>query len=135
MIPLAFDGLATMLSSRANRRNLPLSFFNELKRRKVVRVAIAYVVLAWLMAQVAEMLLEAFGSPDWVFKTLLALFLIGFPFALFFAWAFELTRDGLKRTEDVEAGSNTKYHPVRNTGLVLVGLLLDARPGRCGENR
>jgi TolB-like protein/tetratricopeptide (TPR) repeat protein len=76
------------------------------------------------MAQVAEMLLEAFGSPDWVFKTLLALFLIGFPFALFFAWAFELTRDGLKRTEDVEAGSNTKYHPVRNTGLVVVGLLL-----------
>ncbi len=89
-----------------------------------MRVAIAYVVLAWLMAQVAEMLLEAFGSPDWVFKTLLALFLIGFPFALFFAWAFELTRDGLKRTEDVEAGSNSKYHPMRNAALVLIGALI-----------
>jgi TolB-like protein/tetratricopeptide (TPR) repeat protein len=76
------------------------------------------------MAQVAEMLLEAFGSPEWVFKTLLALFLIGFPFALFFAWAFELTHDGLKRTEEVEAGSNTKYHPMRNTGLVVIGLLV-----------
>ncbi|HEY5774498.1 MAG TPA: hypothetical protein VIS57_00290 [Xanthomonadales bacterium] len=101
-----------------------MSFFNELKRRKVVRVAIAYLILAWLMAQVAEMLLEAFGSPAWVFKTLLGLFLIGFPFALFFAWAFELTRDGLKRTEEVEAGSNTKYHPMRNIGLVIIGLLV-----------
>ena len=54
------------------------------------------------------MLLEAFGSPAWVFKTLLGLFLIGFPFALFFAWAFELTRDGLKRTEEVEAGKHEK---------------------------
>jgi TolB-like protein len=76
------------------------------------------------MAQVAEMLLEAFGSPDWVFKTLLGLFLIGFPFALFFAWAFELTRDGIKRTEEVETGSNTHYHPMRNIGLVIIGLLV-----------
>jgi len=76
------------------------------------------------MAQVAEMLLETFGAPAWVFKTLLALFLIGFPFALFFAWAFELTRDGLKRTEDVEAGSNARYHPVRNIVLVVMALLV-----------
>ena len=101
-----------------------MSFINELKRRKVVRVAIAYVVLSWLMAQVAEMLLETFGAPDWVFKSLLVLFLIGFPFALFFAWAFELTRDGLKRTEDVEAGSNTKYHPFRNAALVVMAVLV-----------
>jgi len=112
------------LATPTQKRNLSLSFFNELKRRKVVRVAIAYLILAWLMAQVAEMLLEAFGSPEWVFKTLLGLILIGFPFALFFAWAFELTRDGLKRTEEVEAGSNTQYHPMRNTGLVVIGLLV-----------
>ena len=87
-------------------------------------MAIAYVILAWLMAQVAEMLLQTFGAPDWVFKTLLALFLVGFPFALFFAWAFELTRDGLKRTEDVEAGSNAKYHPIRNIALVVMALLV-----------
>ena len=60
-------------------------------------MAIAYVVLSWLMAQVAEMLLETFGAPAWVFKTLLSLFVIGFPFALFFAWAFEMTPDGLKK--------------------------------------
>lgn len=87
-------------------------------------MAIAYVVLSWLMAQVAEMLLETFGAPDWVFKTLLALFLIGFPFALFFAWAFELTHDGLRRTGEVEPGSNTNYHPVRNIALVVMALLV-----------
>jgi len=79
-----------------------MSFFIELKRRNVFRVAIAYVILAWLMAQVAELLLETFGAPDWVLKTLLSLFLVGFPFALFFAWAFELTPDGIKKEKDVD---------------------------------
>ena len=74
-----------------------MSFFEELKRRNVFRVAIAYIILSWLMAQVAELLLETFGSPDWVLKTLLALFLIGFPFAVFFAWAFEMTPEGIKK--------------------------------------
>ena len=87
-------------------------------------MALAYVILSWLMAQVAEMLLETFGAPDWVFKTLLALFLIGFPFALFFAWAFELTRDGLKRADEVEAGSNANFHPMRNIGLVVMAVLV-----------
>ena len=59
-----------------------MSLFDELKRRNVFRVAIAYIVLCWLMAQVAQLLLETFGAPDWVLKSLLALFLIGFPFAV-----------------------------------------------------
>ncbi len=79
-----------------------MSLFEELKRRNVFRVAIAYVILAWLMAQVAEMLLETFGAPEWVLKTLLVFFLVGFPFALFFAWAFELTPEGLKKEKDVD---------------------------------
>jgi TolB-like protein len=79
-----------------------MSFFEELKRRNVFRVAIAYVILSWLMAQVAELLLETFGSPDWVLKTLLVLFLVGFPFALFFAWAFEMTPEGIKKEKDVD---------------------------------
>jgi len=79
-----------------------MSFFEELKRRNVFRVAIAYIILSWLMAQVAELLLETFGSPEWVLKTLLALFLVGFPFALFFAWAFEMTPEGIKKEKDVD---------------------------------
>jgi hypothetical protein len=62
-----------------------LSFIEELKRRNVFKVAIAYVVLAWLTAQVAELLLGTFGAPDWVLKTLLMLLFIGFPFAMFFS--------------------------------------------------
>ena len=65
------------------------SFFNELKRRNVVRVGIAYVILCWLVVQVTEAVLPGFGAPEWIFKTLVFLLAIGFPFILIFAWAFE----------------------------------------------
>lgn len=103
-----------------------MTFLEELKRRKVVRVAIAYVVLAWLMAQVAELLLETFGAPAWVLKTLLALFLIGFPFALFFAWAFELTPDGVKRTSDADGDTAPPRHTRRSIAFVLTSLAVVA---------
>ena len=76
-------------------------FFNELKRRNVVRVGIAYVVVGWLVFQISEILFPVFGTPDWVFKTLVLLIALGLPFALIFAWAFELTPDGVKKTRDV----------------------------------
>jgi len=102
-----------------------LSFFSELKRRNVTRVAIAYLVLSWLMAQVAEMLLETFGAPAWVFKSLLALFVIGFPFALFFAWAFEMTPDGLKKEKDIDRGDQSvAKHSRRTLDLTIIGLLV-----------
>ena len=100
-----------------------MSFFSELKRRNVTRVAIAYLVLSWLMAQVAEMLLETFGAPAWVFKTLLALFVIGFPFALFFAWAFEMTPDGLKKEKDIDRDQPAAKHPRRKLDVAIIGLL------------
>ena len=103
-----------------------MSFFSELKRRNVTRVAIAYLVLSWLMAQVAEMLLETFGAPDWVFKTLLALFVIGFPFALFFAWAFELTPDGLKKEKDVDHTQPEAKQTRRKLDVTIIGLLVVA---------
>ncbi|MGH8035199.1 MAG: hypothetical protein ACREO9_08245, partial [Lysobacterales bacterium] len=87
-----------------------MSLLEELKRRNVFRVAIAYVVLSWLMAQVAELLLNTFGAPGWVLKSLLALLLIGFPFAVFFAWAFELTPEGLKKDKDVDRCQSSTAH-------------------------
>lgn len=72
-------------------------FFNELKRRNVVRVGIAYVLIAWLIAQVAELALDSFDAPAWVIKAVLLLLALGLPVALFFAWAFELTPDGIKK--------------------------------------
>lgn len=76
---------------RAKVRQMILVCGVNAKRRNVFRVAFAYVVLAWLMAQVAELLLDAFGAPPLALKTLFALLLVGFPIVVIFAWAFELT--------------------------------------------
>ena len=71
--------------------------FEELKRRNVFKVGTAYVVLAWLLAQITDVFLEPFGAPDWVIKTILLVLVSGFPLALFFAWAFEMTPEGIKK--------------------------------------
>jgi TolB-like protein/Flp pilus assembly protein TadD len=73
------------------------SFFTELRRRHVFKVAAAYVVTGWVVAQAAEFLLESFGAPQWVLQTLIILLVLGFPIALVLAWAFELTPAGLER--------------------------------------
>ena len=78
-----------------------MQLLTELKRRNVFRVAAAYAVTAWLVLQVADILLNNFGAPDWVFRTLAILFLIGFPITLVFSWAFEITPEGIKREQNV----------------------------------
>ena len=79
-----------------------MSLFAELKRRNVFRVGIAYVIVAWLLAQELELVLDSFGSPAWVMKTVLVLLAAGLPLALLFAWAFEMTPEGLKREAEVD---------------------------------
>jgi len=79
-----------------------MSLFAELKRRNVVRVGFAYIVISWLLAQVAEFAFENFGAPEWVLKTFVVVLLLGLPLVLFFAWAFELTPEGVKREKDVD---------------------------------
>ena len=101
-----------------------MSFFEELKRRNVFRVAIAYIILSWLMAQVAELLLDTFGSPDWVLKTLLALFLVGFPFALFFAWAFEMTPEGIKKEKDVDRSQSITPQTGHKLDRTIIAVLV-----------
>src|SRR5210317_1348038 len=84
------------------KRSQPLSFFSELNRRNVFKVGIAHIVVAWLVAQVLQLVFESFGTPDWVMKTVLVLLATGLPFALFFAWAFEITPEGIKREHEVD---------------------------------
>ena len=72
-------------------------FIEELRYRNVFRVAIAYIVAGWLIAQVADLAADAFGAPDWVMKMLIVTILMGLPVALFLAWAYELTPGGVKR--------------------------------------
>jgi TolB-like protein/Tfp pilus assembly protein PilF len=75
------------------------NFFAELKRRNVYKVAIAYGVVAWLVLQAASILFPTFEAPPWMMKVFVAVIALGFPIALIIAWAFELTPEGLKRTE------------------------------------
>ncbi len=109
------------------------SLFTELRRRNVFRVGAAYVVTAWLVAQVAELGLEAFEAPPWVLKVLLLALGIGFPIALVFAWAYELTPDGLKREREVDRSQSVTADTGRKLdrvtiaamGLVIAFLLAD----------
>jgi TolB-like protein len=77
----------------------PKSFFAELKRRNVYKVAIAYAVVAWLLMQIATQVFPFLEIPNWAIRLVITLIVIGFPIALVIAWAFELTPEGLKRTE------------------------------------
>jgi len=79
------------------------SFFAELKRRNVYKVAVAYAVVAWLLMQVASQIFPFFEIPNWVVRLVVLLLIIGFPIALIIAWAFETTPEGIKRTEAADA--------------------------------
>ncbi len=101
-----------------------MSLFQELKRRNVIRVAIGYAVLAWLVAQVADLFMEAFGAPDWALKTLLLLLLLGFPVAVFFAWAFEMTPEGIKREKEVDRSQSITSQTGRKLDRAIIGILV-----------
>jgi TolB-like protein/thioredoxin-like negative regulator of GroEL len=73
-----------------------MSFYSELKRRKVIKVAITYAAGAWIIAQVADLVIDNVGAPDWIIKAVLFLLLIGFPVALIFSWAYEVTPEGIR---------------------------------------
>src|SRR5437764_3730614 len=75
------------------------SFFAELKRRNVYKVAVAYAVVGWLLAQIATQIFPFLEIPNWVVRLVIVLIAIGFPIALVIAWAFEATPEGIKRTE------------------------------------
>jgi TolB-like protein len=81
----------------------PKGFFGELKRRNVYKVAIAYAVLAWLLIQIASQIFPFFEIPNWAVRFVVLAIIIGFPIALILAWAFELTPEGVKRTEAADA--------------------------------
>jgi TolB-like protein/Tfp pilus assembly protein PilF len=117
--------------TKVNSRN----FFSELKRRNVYKVAVAYAIIGWLLVQIATQVFPFFEIPTWAVRLVVLLVVIGFPIALVIAWAFELTPEGLQRTEDVDRGAQarTKSHAwiyVAIVGAILsVGLFLLGRYG------
>src|SRR6476646_4880078 len=78
-------------------------FFSELRRRNVYKVAVAYAVVGWLLIQVATQVFPFLEIPNWAIRLVILLTTLGFPVALIIAWAFELTPEGIKRTEAADA--------------------------------
>ncbi len=95
------------------------NFFAELKRRNVYKVAVAYAVVGWLLVQVATQVFPFLEIPNWVVRLVIALVVIGFPIALVIAWAFELTPEGLKLTEDVDLAAAARQ-PRKHTWILVV---------------
>jgi TolB-like protein len=100
-----------------------MSFFSELKRRNVFRVGIAYTVVAWLVAQVVDLVLESFGTPPWVMKSLLVILAAGLPLAIVFAWAFEMTPEGIKKEKDVDRSQSITSSTGRKLDRMIIGIM------------
>ncbi|PYL00215.1 MAG: hypothetical protein DME32_11340 [Verrucomicrobia bacterium] len=110
------------------------SFFAELKRRNVYKVAVAYIVAGWALAQGIAQVLPVFDTPNWLIRLLVVLIILGLPIALAMAWAFESTPQGIKRTEDADAmpaeaapGKRAWIYVAIAGGLLSIGLFFVGR--------
>jgi TolB-like protein/Tfp pilus assembly protein PilF len=100
------------------------SFFGELRRRNVIRMAGLYLVGAWLVVQVAGTVLPMFGAPDWLLRTIVVLLAIGFVPAVILSWVFELTPEGLKREDDVAPGQSIAPQTRRRIDRMIIVVLV-----------
>ena len=101
-----------------------MSFFSELQRRNVIRVAIAYIIVAWLVMQVSDVVISNVAAPGWVFQVLMLFLAIGLPLAMVFAWAFELTPEGLKREYAVDRAQSITQTTGRKLNFMIIGVLM-----------
>jgi len=96
------------------------NFFAELRRRNVYKVAVAYAVVAWLVIQAASIFLPAFNAPQWAMQIVILILVVGFPIALAFSWAFEITPEGIRRESEVATDQSITHH----TGRKIVALTI-----------
>jgi TolB-like protein/Tfp pilus assembly protein PilF len=101
-----------------------LQIFKELKRRNVFRVAVAYVIVGWLLLQVSDTLVPALHLPQWFQSGVALLLILGLPIALIFAWAFEMTPDGLKREHELDRSQSIAHHTGRKLDFAIFGVLV-----------
>src|SRR5207253_4801094 len=95
------------------------NFFAELKRRNVYKVAVAYIVAGWALSQGIAQVLPVFDIPNWIIRLIVLLIIIGLPIALVLAWSFEITPQGIKRTEDVDLAAAAQQ-PKKRTWILVV---------------
>src|SRR5205085_4507772 len=100
------------------------NFFAELKRRNVYKVAVAYIVGGWALAQGIAQVFPVFDIPNWAVRLMVLAIVIGFPIALVIAWAFELTPEGIKRTEDVDPAVDSRPKPHAWIYVAIIAALL-----------
>jgi serine/threonine-protein kinase len=103
-----------------------MNFFAELKRRNVYKIAVAYAVVAWLLIQTASIFLPAFDAPPWVMKIFIIVVIFGFPVALIFSWAFEITPEGIKLESEIEPSKSIKRRTGRKIVAVTIALAVVA---------
>src|SRR5438128_8242867 len=101
-----------------------MNVFAELKRRNVYKVAVAYAVVGWLLVQITTQVFPIFEIPNWALRLIVLAIIIGFPIALVMAWAFELTPEGIKRTEDVDLAAQARSKSHAWIYIVIVSALL-----------
>jgi ketosteroid isomerase-like protein len=102
------------------------SFFAELKQRNVYRVALTYAVVAWLLIEVASILLPAVDAPEWIITAFVVLLALGFALALFISWSFEMTPEGMKRTQDLSPDEVIPYWSRRKFATFIIGVAVTA---------
>jgi TolB-like protein/Flp pilus assembly protein TadD len=101
-----------------------MSLYQELKRRNVFRVAIAYLAGAWLLTEIAGTVFPGFGIPDWAFRFVVILLVLGFIPTLVFSWAYEITPGGLKREKDVVREESTTHLTAKRLDGITIGLIV-----------
>jgi len=101
-----------------------LSFFNELKRRNVFKVGVAYLITAWLLVQVADMLLDNMDAPPWVLQAIFVGLIVGFFITVLVAWAFELTPEGIKKEKDVDRSQSITPQTGRKLNTAIITILV-----------
>ncbi len=106
--------------------NTKPSFLSELRRRNVFRVALTYAVVAWLLIEVASVLLPMLDAPEWLITAFVVLLALGFALALFISWSFEMTPEGLKRTEDLSPDEVIPYWSRRKFARFIIGVAVTA---------
>lgn len=97
-----------------------VSLFTELKRRNVFRVAAAYGVVGWLLAEVGGFLFQTFEAPAWVLKVFATLIILGFPLALFLSWAFEITPEGIKREHEIDRSESITHQTGQRLNTIII---------------
>jgi TolB-like protein len=101
-----------------------MELIEELKRRNVFRVGVAYLALAWVVIQITDMAVPALNLPQSLQAIVFYIGIVGFPFAVFFAWAFELTPDGLKREHEVDRTASVTHHTARKIDFGIIAMLV-----------